>query len=435
MNRSQLKEFASKLKESRGDELEVFVEVDVVKAKYPNKTEAERAGISKRIASAIGENNLIIEIDMVAEIDSEYVDNSFDWEAGDQHGTHNPGSGFELGGIKLEVTDSVHAYDDATGQPTKVVIFKSGTIIPESALTKIGQRQLERAVDSYLQKKTSDDASSRDERDDDEDRYNENNITMKQSNINELKSIIKKLVLQEITVNTNTLGTTDSSSDDTAVKALDKAVKEGNASKPAGSSKVVAKNDTQQAELSKQSPDCYDVISVTNGSDRKIAKNLKLDDAIEFIKKHAKDSEKTYMQKAYDKSEKGFGKKVDEKTAKAIGNTEADTDKMEDTKEDSQVEIAGKEDKKADEKGEKSLKPIDKDNSPQMGGALVDKIEKIIDMALKGKADSKTAYLKADKDMESPDKLAVKLDGTNAIKGAKSKEKITPKVKAVDSKK
>lgn len=229
-----------------------------------------------------------------------------------------------------------------------------------------------------------------------------------------LKSIIKKLVLKEITLNTNTLGTTDNSSNDDAVKALDKAVKEGNAAKPAGSSKVVAKNDKQQAELYKQSEDCYDVISITNGNERKIAKNLSLEDAIEFIKKHAKDSEKTYMQKAYDKSQKGFGKQPKKDEGKDVGTKVDDTDKMEDAEEEKQVDTADKEDKKAEEKVEKDLAPVDDDNSMQMGGDLVDKIEKIIDKALQ-----KKFTLKADKDMESPDKLVVKTKETPKLKEKK----------------
>jgi hypothetical protein len=245
-----------------------------------------------------------------------------------------------------------------------------------------------------------------------------------------LKEVIRKLVLQEIT--RNEFGTPDVSTDDEGVKVIEKVLGKGaDAKKVAGSSKTIGVTPSHTVELYKQSNGCYDVISVTNGEDRKIAKNLKLEDVGEFLKKHAADSEKTYQQKAYDKSKKGFGieKKEDKK--------KDESDKMEDVKEKTQTDISDKTDVKAEEKGEKDLAPVDDDLSAQMGGELVDKIERIMDKVLKSKtkAETKTAYLKTDKDMESTDKLAVKLDGTNAIKGAKSKEKITPKVKAVDSKK
>jgi hypothetical protein len=92
---------------------------------------------------------------------------------------------------------------------------------------------------------------------------------------------------------------------------------------------------------------------------------------------------------------------------------------MEETKEKNQVEISDKTDAKAEEKVDKKLAPITKDDSAPKGGDIVDKIEKIIDRVLKDKAEPKTAHLKADKEMESPDKLRVKDKGTPALKDSK----------------
>lgn len=248
----------------------------------------------------------------------------------------------------------------------------------------------------------------------------------------QLKSVIKKLVLREITQ--NQFGTPNVTKDPEGEAVVKKfAGKDGEVSGPVGTGKVVADSSKHHVELVLNGG-LYDVVSVTNGSDRRTAKSLKLEDAKEFIEKHAKDSEKSYTEKAYDKSEKGFGKQAPKEAKKE----EKNADEMKDVKKpETQTKIADKNDAKAEEKPNKDLAPTDDDNSAAQGGQLVDKISRIIDTVLKNKAkaDSKTAYLKADKDMESPDKLAVKLDGTNAIKGAKSKEKITPKVKAVDSKK
>lgn len=236
-----------------------------------------------------------------------------------------------------------------------------------------------------------------------------------------LKTAIKKIVLQEITSNTNTVGTTDTLPDDAAVDALKKAVKDAHVEKRPGSSKTTASGQKHQVAMSRNADDSFDVVSITNGSDRRTAKNLTLEAVGEFLKKHAKETETSYVQKAYDKSEKGFGIKPKKDEEKNVGVKVDETDKMEDAEEDKQVDIADDETKKADVKVETELAPVDDDLAPQMGGKLVDKIEKIIDRVLKSKtkADSKTAYLKADSDNESSDKLTVKVKETPALKGGK----------------
>lgn len=238
-----------------------------------------------------------------------------------------------------------------------------------------------------------------------------------------LKNAIKKLVLQEITMNANGIGTTDSLPDDKAVEALKKSVKDANVEKRAGSSNVTASGQKHQVALSRISEDRFDVLSITNGSDRRTAKSLSLEDANEFIKKHAKESESSYVEKARAKSVNGGkeAKKEEDKKAVAGGNKISDTDAMEDVDEEKQVDRADDNDVKAEEKGDKDLAPIDDDISAQMGGDLVDKIEKIIDRVLKAKdkVEPKTAHLKTDSKMESPDKLTIKKKDTPALKAAK----------------
>ena len=180
-----------------------------------------------------------------------------------------------------------------------------------------------------------------------------------------------------------------------------------------GTGKTMGATKNQEVQLNKNCDACYDVVSVTNESERKIARGVSLEAAMELVKKHAGDSEKTYVQKAYDKSLKGFGKKpakVDEKK---------ENDTMDDADEELQIDIADDNTEKADVKADKENSPINKDVSASMGGEMVDKIEKIIDRILKNKADAKTAHLKTDKDMESSDKLTTKLKDTPALKEKK----------------
>jgi hypothetical protein len=229
-----------------------------------------------------------------------------------------------------------------------------------------------------------------------------------------LKNAIKKLVLQEIA--NNQFGTpihTDKK-DKNAESALAKEMgKEAAVMHVRGTGKTAGATDKQEVQLSKNADDCYDVVSITNESERKIARGVSLEAAMELVKQHAKDSEKTYVQKAYDKSLKGFGKKPSEK------EEANEADKMDDADEEKQVEIADDTTVKAEEKVDKENAPINKETAPALGGNIVDKIEKIVDKVLKdkNKAEPKTAYLKHDKDTESPDKLTTKLKDTPTLKG------------------
>jgi hypothetical protein len=230
-----------------------------------------------------------------------------------------------------------------------------------------------------------------------------------------IRAIIKKIILNEITNNQFGTQPIERKKDEDAAKELKKAVGE-EATKIPGTGKVVADAPRHRVTLSRNAEDNYDVESVTNESDKKVAKGIKLDDAIELVKKHAKDSEKTYVEKAREKSLNAT------KAEKPKKEDEKLEDKMEESDEKTQVDIADKNDKKAEEKADKKLAPVNDEVSSQMGGEIVDKIDKIIDRVLKNKtkADAKTPFLKADPDKESPDKLVAKDKGTPELKGKKS---------------
>ena len=229
-----------------------------------------------------------------------------------------------------------------------------------------------------------------------------------------IKKAIKKLVLQEIANNQFGTPIQSDKKDIVGIDALNKSLGKGSTvMQIRGTGKTMGATKNQEVQLNKNCDACYDVVSVTNESERKIARGVSLEAAMELVKKHAGDSEKTYVQKAYDKSLKGFGKKpakVDDKK---------EDDKMDDADEELQIDIADDNTEKADVKADKENSPINKDVSASMGGEMVDKIEKIIDRILKNKADAKTAHLKTDKDMESSDKLTTKLKDTPALKEKK----------------
>lgn len=232
-----------------------------------------------------------------------------------------------------------------------------------------------------------------------------------------LKKAIKKLVLQEITNNQFGTPTQTDKKDPAAEKELTKTLgKEAHVRKVQGTGKTVGVTDNQTVELSKNCEHCYDVVSVTNESERKIARGVSLEAAMELVKQHAESSEKTYVQKAYDKTSQGHGLKAEKKEEKE------EADKMDDVDEEKQLDIADDTTEKVEAKADKENAPINKDVAPALGGDIVDKIEKIVDRVLKDKtkADAKGAYLKHDKDTESPDKLTTKLKDTPSLKEKKS---------------
>ena len=230
-------------------------------------------------------------------------------------------------------------------------------------------------------------------------------------NRDELKQAIKKIILQEIT--NNQFGTPDHKEDVEGAKAVEKLVgKDGKVVSSPGTGKVVGDTNKHNVAFSKQGGDKYDVISITNGSDRKIAKGLTLEDAVKFAKDHAAETETSYVDKAREKS-LNSGKEI--KPEKVDAKVD---DGMEEVKEKTQKDISDDNDKKAEEKPDKDLAAISDDISSQLGGELVDKLQKIIDRVVTGKdkVEPKTAYLKADSKMESPDKLTTKLKDTPALK-------------------
>jgi hypothetical protein len=252
-----------------------------------------------------------------------------------------------------------------------------------------------------------------------------------------MKQAIRTIVLKEITM--ANFGTGKVSTNDGLAADVKKAVgKTGEVIQNPLNNKVVVDDKENgkkyQVEITECGDDLYDVNVITHGSDRKTGRQLSAEKLAEFLKASVEDKGSA-VEKARAKSMNALGRneekdeKVEEKRDK---KDEKDGDEMVDTKEPTQKEIGDKATKKADEKVDKEVAPIDDEVAPQLGGELVDKIEKIIDRVLSGKANKKSE-LKADSANESPDKRVVKLKDTPSLKGtdkpigkplpAKNKEK------------
>ena len=231
-----------------------------------------------------------------------------------------------------------------------------------------------------------------------------------------LKQAIKKLVLQEMTQADYGVG--KPSTNDTLVKDVKKSVgKAGEASENPLNGKVTVDDGEggkkYQCEIVECGEGLFDATVITHGSDRKVGKALTADKLAEFLKTSVK-TEKSAVEKAREKSINSGPEKKEPKKEEKVA------DEMEDAEEETQVDIADDNDVKADVKVDKKLAPVNKDVSASMGGSIVDKIEKIVDRILKDKAEAKSAHLKTDSKMESPDKLTVKVKDTPALKEKKS---------------
>lgn len=258
----------------------------------------------------------------------------------------------------------------------------------------------------------------------------------------QLKSSIKKLILTEMTKADYGVGKPSTCAE--LVKELDKALK-----KAAGDVASVVENPMGnkivfddgrdgakfQVELYRKNDngDRFDLTAIFQGSERFAVKDMTKESVLDFIKDNLKIDENcpSYVQKALAKGKAPIDadfKKYDKNTEKAkkVSADEDENDEKE-ADEKTQKDIADKDDKDADE----DEPEIEDEIAPQLGGELVDKIEKIIDKVLKGKqfkADAKTPFLKADKDKESPDKLTVKSKETKPLK--ENADPINPPVDA-----
>jgi hypothetical protein len=233
-----------------------------------------------------------------------------------------------------------------------------------------------------------------------------------------LKKAIKKIVLNEITKSDYGVGKI--STDDELVGAVKKSIgSAGEAIENPLSGKVAVDDKAggrkYQCEIVECGEGLYNVTVIKHGSDRKAGRQLSAEKLSEFLKDTLQD-DLSAVDKARMKSMKAAGRdeEKDEKAEeKNVKKEEKQEDQMTDVEPKTQKDIADKATKKATEKPDKEVAPIEDKNAPQLGGELTDVIEKIINRVL---FKNKTG-LKADPSKESPDKRLVKLKDTPEIKG------------------
>lgn len=117
--------------------------------------------------AALGKGNGVLnDIDVQVDAGGEFEDNRFDWEAGDQHGTHDPGSGYVTSDLKIYAVEDVYEYDDNGNPIMERKLFEAGQEIPETALTKESLQRLNDVASEKLQTSSEYDPREDDPRED-----------------------------------------------------------------------------------------------------------------------------------------------------------------------------------------------------------------------------------------------------------------------------
>lgn len=231
-----------------------------------------------------------------------------------------------------------------------------------------------------------------------------------------LKTVIKKIVLNEILK--DDFGFKQPAEDTESVKAVQKAVGKTADVGSNRNGKITAEDgeggDKFQCNITEAGTDLYNVEVIKDGSQRCVGRQLSPEKLAEFLRNSVK-SKESYVDAARTKSMNALGKneekdaKTEEKAAK---KEEKNGDQMVDVKEKKQIDIADDGTKDAEEDSEI-------ETTPGEGGDLIEKVERIIDRVLKAKANAKTAHLKVDPKMKSPDTLTTKIKDTPPIKRGK----------------
>lgn len=68
------------------------------------------------------------DVQVEVEVQGVHVDNSFDYEHGSVHGTHDPGSGFEVEEMKIIAPEDIYVFDQDT------LLFKAGEEIKKECI-------------------------------------------------------------------------------------------------------------------------------------------------------------------------------------------------------------------------------------------------------------------------------------------------------------
>lgn len=183
----------------------------------------------------------------------------------------------------------------------------------------------------------------------------------------ELKALVKKMLLNEITQGKYPQRSKDSYVEK-FTKALDSVLKGAKAVSNEFNPKITLQDgkagDVFDVELYLVSPDKFNLVCITHGSDRKVARNLTEDEVVDFIKKDLKEVSDSYVAQAMKKGKAPYGEeKKDEK--KKADKEEVEEDTMEEADEDKkQIDIeAGENEEREEEEFIKSTpgKVVDED--------------------------------------------------------------------------
>jgi hypothetical protein len=241
----------------------------------------------------------------------------------------------------------------------------------------------------------------------------------KKITLTELKSLIKKMVINEITQGKYPLRSKDTYIEN-FTKALESVLKGARAVSNEFNPKITLQDgkggDIFDVELYLLTPDKFNLVCIYHGSDRKVMRNMTEKDVVDFIKKDLKDISDSYVTKAYKKSMAPYGKKDDDKKKDKEEDIE---DEMEEVKDiEKQVDIKATENEERDDEDLIASTPGKVVNEKDMEWTAEKKVGKII---------------KPPKIDKSPKTLSVNVKSTKKLTvkptffTKKADDKLTPK--------
>ena len=138
MKRSELKQLIKEVVQemSRRGRYSATKDVDISTAVDIDMSKLENIPLATDI-SKLGH---WVEPDVPVDVSAtgEYDDASFSYEYGSERGIYDPGSGYEIAEMTITISADTPLTDE-NGNDTGQILFKKGTVIPESAIKNISR--------------------------------------------------------------------------------------------------------------------------------------------------------------------------------------------------------------------------------------------------------------------------------------------------------
>jgi len=127
-------------------DLETYVDLNYFKVRYPGKSDQEIRSMQQDMGWP---TPFVSDVEVRVEGEGEWADNRFDYEFGNERGTHDPGSGFEATGETIRLISDFHDVD-SEGNQLPHVLLQSGSEIKREWISPESLKHLEEQIQVEL---------------------------------------------------------------------------------------------------------------------------------------------------------------------------------------------------------------------------------------------------------------------------------------------